>query len=247
MAGHSKFANIKHRKGAQDAKREKLFTKLMRAVRVAAKMGGPDPDANARLRDAIIRARAGNVPKDRIERALKAQDNDDTTYEEITYEGYGPAGVAILVECLTDNRNRTASDVRHAFTRNNGNLGTTGSVAYLFERRGILSYPPGTPEEKIMDIALEHGAQDITTHDDTSLEVITTFVTHQTIEQTRSQANLPQSQADITLIATNQVTLDQDNADKLLRMIDTLEDLDDVQNVYSNADISDDVLAALLG
>lgn len=244
MAGHSKYANIKHRKAGQDAKREKLFTKLMRAVRVAAKMGGPDPDANARLRDAIAKARAGNVPKDRIERALKAQD-DDTQYEEIVYEGYGPAGVAILVECLTDNRNRTAADVRHAFSRG-GNLGTSGSVAYLFERRGVLSFSAGSPEEKIMEVALESGAEDIDTHDDGSIEVITAFETYQALEKAMTDAQLIPEQSEVTLIASNEVTLDKDDAEKFLRMIDTLEDLDDVQNVYSNADIPESILEQLL-
>lgn len=247
MAGHSKWANIQHRKGAQDAKRGKLFTKLIREITVSAKLGDPDPASNPRLRAAMDKAFANNMSKDTVERAIKrgsgAQDGDN--FEEVRYEGYGPGGVAVMVDCMTDNRNRTVSDVRHAFTKHGGNLGTDGSVAYLFQKVGQITYPAGMDEDHIMEVALEAGAQDIITNDDSSIEVLTEPDDFLTVKDALEKANLEPEQAEVTMRATTSSSLDLDTAGKMLRMLDALEDLDDVQQVYSNADISEDILAQL--
>jgi YebC/PmpR family DNA-binding regulatory protein len=247
MAGHSKWANIQHRKNAQDAKRGKLFTKLIREITVAARMGDPDPNSNPRLRLAVDKALAGNMTKDTIERAIKrgsgAQDGDN--FEEIRYEGYGPGGVAVMVDCMTDNRNRTVAEVRHAFTKAGGNLGTDGSVAYQFTKTGILSYPVGSDEDQIMEAALEAGAHDVISNDDGSIDVLTEPDQFVDIKQAMVAASLEPEQAEVTMRAANSTPLDLNDAEKMVRLLDRLEDLDDVQNVYSNADISEDVLAQL--
>lgn len=247
MAGHSKWANIQHRKGAQDAKRGKLFTRLIREITVAARMGGGDVDSNPRLRLAIDKALSGNMTKDTIERAVKrgsgATEGED--YEEIVYEGYGPAGVAILVNCMTDNRNRTVAEVRHAFTKAGGNLGTTGSVSYLFNKVGQISYADGSNEDAIMDIALEAGAEDVVNNDDGSLDVLTSVDEFLNVKDALIAAELKPDNAEVTMRPENEVALDVKNAEKMLRLSDALEDLDDVQSIYSNADISEDVMAQL--
>ncbi len=247
MAGHSKWANIRHRKGAQDAKRGKIFTKLIREITIAARLGGPDSDSNPRLRAAIDKALGNNMPKDTVERAVKrgSGDLDGATVEEIRYEGYGPSGVAVMVDCMTDNRNRTVAEVRHAFSKRGGNLGTDGSVSYLFTQQGIISYGAGSDEERIMEVALEAGADDVVTHDDSSIEVITTPDTFIDVKEAMVAAGLEPESADITMTASTTVELALDDAQKVMGLVDMLEDLDDVQNVYSNADFSDEVMAQL--
>jgi len=247
MAGHSKWANIQHRKGAQDAKRGKLFTKLIREITVAAKLGGGDVTNNPRLRAAIDKALSGNMTKDTIERAVKrgsgATDGDD--YEEIRYEGYGPGGLAVMVDCLTDNRNRTVAEVRHVFSKSGGNLGTDGSVSYLFEKKGVISYAAGADEDAIMEAALEAGADDVVTNDDGSIDVMTTPEEFMSVKDVMVAAGFEPVEADVSMEASTTVALDLDGAEKMLRMIDLLEDLDDVQKVYSNADVSDEVMAQM--
>ncbi len=247
MAGHSKWANIQHRKGAQDAKRGKLFTKLIREITIAARMGFGDPDANPRLRAAIDKALAGNMTKDTIERAIKrgagAQEGDN--YEEVRYEGYALGGIAVMVDCMTDNRNRTVAEIRHAFSKHGGNLGTDGSVAYLFEKVGLLSFPLGSDEEHIMEVALEAGAQDVVHNDDDSIDVLTAPQEFYTVKEAMTNAKLISTEAEVTMRASINIALDLNNAQKMLNLLDRLEDLDDVQQVYSNADISDDILAQL--
>ena len=245
MAGHSKWANIQHRKKAQDAKRGKLFTKLIREVSVAARMGGADPNANSRLRLAMDKAVSGNVPKDTLERAIKraAGDGEGQNIEEIRYEGYGPGGVAVMADCMTDNRNRTVSGVRHAFTKAGGNLGTDGSVAYLFTKVGQLCFAPGTDEDVLMEAALDAGAEDVVTNDDGSLDVLTTPEDFIAVKEQLDQF-APES-AEVTMRPSTSVQLDADDAGKMIRLLEALEDLDDVQEVYSNADISEETLAGM--
>jgi YebC/PmpR family DNA-binding regulatory protein len=247
MAGHSKWANIRHRKGAQDAKRGKIFSKLIREITVAAKMGGGDPDSNPRLRTAIDKALGQNMTKDTIDRAVKrgSGDTEGENYEELRYEGYGPAGVAVMVDCLTDNRNRTVGEVRHAFTKRGGNLGTDGSVAYLFTKQGIISYPAGSDEEKIMEMALEAGAEDVVSNDDGSIDVITEPENFVDVKEAMVAAELAPENSDITMTPSTSVELELDDAQKVMGLIDMLEDLDDVQNVYTNADFSDEVMEQL--
>ena len=248
MAGHSKWHNIQHRKGAQDKKRGKLFTKLIREITVAAKMGGGDVDANPRLRAAVENALSNNMTKDTIQRAVTrgAGGGEGTDMDEIRYEGYGTNGVAIIVDCLTDNRNRTVAEVRHAFTKCGGNLGTDGSVAYLFTKTGVISFEPGSNEDQIMEIALEAGADDIVTHDDGSIDVMTSPTEFLTVKDALKNAELNPANADITMLASTEVKIDNaDDAAKLIRLSDMLEDLDDVQNVYTNADITDEALSNL--
>ena len=247
MAGHSKWANIKHRKAAQDAKRGKIFTKLIRELVVAAKAGGPNPDDNPRLRAAVDKALGANMKRDTVDKAIArgAGAGDGENYDEITYEGYAPGGVAILVECMTDNRNRTAGDVRHAFTKRGGNLGTDGSVAYLFNRIGQISYEPGVDEEALMDVALDAGAEDVLSHDDGSVEVQASFENFLNVKDALVAAGLQPAHAEMTMVADISVPLDLAGAEKLLAMIDGLEDLDDVQNVYTNAEIPDEVMEQL--
>lgn len=247
MAGHSKWANIKHRKAAQDAKRGKIFTKLIRELVVAAKAGGPNPDDNPRLRAAVDKALGANMKRDTVEKAIArgAGAGEGENYDEITYEGYAPGGVAILVECMTDNRNRTAGDVRHAFTKRGGNLGTDGSVAYLFNRIGQINYFSGVDEDALMEAALEAGAEDIISHDDGSVDVVTSFGDFLNVKDAMVAAGFEPAHAEIAMVADISVPLDLAGAEKLLAMIDGLEDLDDVQNVYTNAEIPDDVVEQL--
>lgn len=249
MAGHSKWANIKHRKAAQDARRGKIFTKIIRELVVAAKLGGPDPNDNPRLRAVMDKALTANMKKDTIERAIErgAGGGDDDNYEELTYEGYGPGGVAIYVEAMTDNRNRTVAEVRHAFNKFGGNLGTDGSVAFLFSKQGILSYAPGTSEEQLMEVALEAGAEDIVEQDDGSFEVRTTPENYLDVKEALVKAGLEPDNAEVTMVPSTTVELDRDGTESNLKLIDMLEDLDDVQNVYSNAEFSDEVLQELNG
>lgn len=239
MAGHSKWANIQHRKKAQDAKRGKIFTRLVREITVAAREGGGDPDANPRLRLAWDKANAANVPKDNIERAIKKATGDleGVSYEELRYEGYAPGGVAVMVDCVTDNRNRTVAAVRHAFSKHGGNLGTDGSVAYMFEKKGVITFAPGTSEESVMEAALELGAEDIVTGDDGSIEVLCAAEDFQTVRDGLNQAGLEAEEAEITQRAEVLVAVDVDTGQQLLKFMDVLEDLDDTQDVWSNADI----------
>ncbi|MFC1348785.1 MAG: YebC/PmpR family DNA-binding transcriptional regulator [gamma proteobacterium symbiont of Phacoides pectinatus] len=240
MAGHSKWANIKHKKAANDKKRGKIWTKLLREVTVAAKEGGGDISTNPRLRLAMDKANAGNVPKDTIKRAAErgAGGGDGDSYDELRYEGYGPGGVAVIVDCMTDNRNRTASEVRHAFSKAGGNLGTDGSVAYLFSKQGIISFAPGADEDAVMEAALEAGAEDVVLNDDTSLDVMTAPEDFETVKEAIEGAGLAPDNAEVTYSASTLTALDDETAEKLLRLVDVLEDLDDVQEVYTNADTS---------
>ena len=249
MAGHSKWANIQHRKKAQDARRGKLFTRLIREITVAAKTGGSDPDANPSLRTAIDKAKSQSVPKDAIERATKrgAGELDGSDYEEIRYEGYGPGGVAFIVDCLSDNRNRTVADVRHAFSKGGGNLGQSGSVAYLFDSVGILLYPPGSDEDAIIEAALEAGADDVITADDGSIEVLTAPDQYVAVRQAMTEAGLEPEESDLTLRAQTSTALGLEDAQKVLRLVDLLESSDDVQEVYTNADIPDEAYEAEAG
>lgn len=248
MAGHSKWANIKHKKAANDKKRGKLWSKLIKEVTVAAKAGG-DLDSNPRLRLAVDKAKAGNMPNDTIDRAIKrgAGGEEEGNYDEIRYEGYGPGGIAVIVDCLTDNRNRTASEVRHAFTKHGGNLGTDGSVAYMFQKKGIVSYAPGADEDVLMEAALDAGADDVVGNDDGSVDIYTTAEDFEAVREALVGAGLNPDNAEITFEADTQTPLDQEAAEKILRMVDFLEDLDDVQEVYTNADISAEVMAELEG
>jgi YebC/PmpR family DNA-binding regulatory protein len=247
MAGHSKWANIQHRKGAQDKKRGKLFTKLIREITVAARMGGPDPDANPRLRMAIDKAKGQSMPKDNIERAVKrgGGDTDGDDFQEIRYEGYGPGGTAVMVDCLTDNRNRTVAEVRHAFTKFGGNLGADGSVAYLFNHVGQLFFPSGSDEDKVMEGAIEAGAEDVIVDDDGSIEVLTEPGEFEQVRDAMLANGLEPESAELTMRASTNAGLGVNEASSMVKMLEMLEDLDDVQQVYSNADISDEILASL--
>ncbi|MBZ9556847.1 MULTISPECIES: YebC/PmpR family DNA-binding transcriptional regulator [Modicisalibacter] len=248
MAGHSKWANIKHRKAAQDAKKGKVFTKLIRELSVAARQGGGEPDDNPRLRAAVDKALANNMTKDTIQRAIDrgAGNADGDAMEEAVYEGYGPDGVAVLVECLTDNRNRTVSDVRHAFSKHGGNLGTSGSVAFLFNKQGRLNFAADSDEETIMEAALEGGAEDVVTHDDGAIEVITTPKAFGEVKDALVARGLEPEHSEVGMFPETYSPIeDVEVARKVVGLFDRLEDLDDVQNVYSNADFADDVLAEL--
>lgn len=246
MAGHSKWANIKHRKAAQDAKRGKIFTKIIREIVVAAKGGGPNPEDNPALRAVIDKALGANMKRDTIDKAIArgAGTGDEDNYEAVIYEGYGIGGVAVLVECLTDNRNRTVAEVRHTFSKRGGNLGTDGSVAYLFTRTGQMSFGSGD-EDQIMEVALEAGAEDVVSNDDGSIDVLTAFEDYLTVKESMVAAGLTPDHGEVTMLPSTSVEMDRDGAEKILAMIDAFEDLDDVQSVYTNADIPDDVLAEL--
>ncbi len=239
MAGHSKWANIQHRKGAQDKKRGTLFTKLIREITMAARLGGGDINANSRLRLAIDKAFNANVPKDNVERAIKrgAGGLEDADVEEIRYEGYGPEGAAVMVDCITNNRNRTVAEIRHAFTKCGGNLGTEGSVAYLFQKKGQMTFAPGSNEEKITELALETSAEDVVVNEDGSLDVFTTPEDFSAVKQAFLDHQLMPGYAEVTLVPNTYVDLSEENSEKMTRLIDMLEDLDDVQNVYSNANL----------
>jgi YebC/PmpR family DNA-binding regulatory protein len=247
MAGHSKWANIQHRKGAQDKKRGKLFTKLIREIAVAAKMGGSDLEANPRLRVAVDKAKGQSMPKDNIERAIKrgAGETDGADYHEIRYEGYGPGGTAVMVDCLTDNRNRTVADVRHAFAKFGGNLGADGSVNYLFNQVGQLMFPPGSDEDVIMEAAIDAGAEDVVVDEDGSIEVLTSPTDFEQVRDVLATAGLAADSATVTMRASTSATLGVKEASSMIKMLDMLEDLDDVQEVYSNADISEQILAQI--
>ncbi|RUO26341.1 YebC/PmpR family DNA-binding transcriptional regulator [Aliidiomarina minuta] len=241
MAGHSKWANIKHRKAAQDAKRGKVFNKLIREITVAAREGGADAETNPRLRAAIDKALSNNMKRDTIDTATKrgAGELDGDNVEEITYEGYGPGGVAVMVQCMTDNRNRTVSEVRHAFSKSGGNLGTDGSVAYLFSKRGVISFAPGQSEDKVMEAALEGGAEDILTYADGAIDVFTTPENFGAVKDALQALGLTADDAEVTQVPATKAELDEDTGRSCIRLIDALEDLDDVQDVYHNADIPD--------
>jgi YebC/PmpR family DNA-binding regulatory protein len=247
MAGHSKWANIKHKKAANDKKRGKIWTKLLREVTVAAKAGGGELETNPRLRLAVDKANGANVPRDTIERAVKrgAGGEDTDNYDELRYEGYGPGGAAVIVDCMTDNRNRTASEVRHAFTKHGGNLGTDGSVAYMFNKQGIISFAPGADEDAIMEAALEAGAEDVVTNDDGSIDIMTTPEAFSAVNDAIVASGLTPDNAEVTFSAATLAELDQEAAEKLMKLVDHLEDLDDVQDVYTNADISDEIMATM--
>lgn len=247
MAGHSKWANIQHRKGAQDKKRGKLFTKLIREITVAAKMGGSDIDANPRLRVAVDKAKAQSMPKDNIERAVRrgAGEMDGADYHEIRYEGYGPGGTAVMVDCLTDNRNRTVAEIRHAFTKFGGSLGADGSVNYLFNQVGQLIFPAGSDEDVVMEAAIDAGAEDVIAEEDGSLEVLTSPGDFEQVRDAMIAAGINPEHAQVTMRASTSAELDIKAATSMIKMLDMLEGLDDVQEIYSNADISEDVLAQI--
>ena len=239
MAGHSKWANIQHRKGRQDAKRGKIFTRLIKEITVAAKMGGGDPAANPRLRLAIEKAKAANMPADNIKRNIdKATGNlEGVTYEEIRYEGYGIGGAAIIVDTMTDNRVRTVAEVRHILSKNGGNLGTEGSVAFQFKHCGQIIFAPGTSEDKVMEVALDAGAEDVMTDDDGAIEVLTAPADFETVKNALEAAGLNAEVAEVTMRAENTIALAGEEAQKMQKLLDALEDQDDVQNVYHNAEL----------
>ncbi len=246
MAGHSKWHNIQHRKGAQDAKRGKIFTKLIKEIVIAAKQGGGVIENNPSLRLAIDKALAANMKKDTIENAVKrgSGDVDGDNYDEVRYEGYGIGGTAIMVDTLTDNRNRTVADVRHAFTKHGGNLGTDGSVSYLFSKQGFISFESGD-EDTIMEAALDAGAEDVISNDDGSIDVVTTPEDFFTVKDALIEAGLEPTHSEITMEPANRVELNLGDAQKFMKLIDRLEDLDDTQEVYHNANISDEVMEQL--
>jgi YebC/PmpR family DNA-binding regulatory protein len=247
MAGHSKWANIKHRKAGQDAKRGKIFTKVIREITVAVKTSGSDAASNPSLRTAIDKALGANMRRDTIDTAIKkaAGALEGVNYENIRYEGYGPGGTAVIVDCLTDNRNRTVAEVRHAFAKAGGNLGTDGSVGYLFSKVGILTYAPLIDEDALMEAALEAGADDVVSYDDGAVDVMTTPETYLAVKEALIAAGFEPDSSEVTMQAATQAELDADDSEKMIRLIDRLEDLDDVQNVFSNADISDEIMAGL--
>lgn len=247
MAGHSKWANTKHRKAAQDAKRGKIFTKIIRELVTAARLGGGDAGSNPRLRAVVDKALANNMTRDTLNRAIArgVGGDDGAQMETIIYEGYGPGGTAVMVECLSDNRNRTVSEVRHAFTKTGGNLGTDGSVSYLFSKKGGLSFAPGLSEDTIMDAALEAGADDVITYDDGVIDVYTTPEAFGEVKDALEAAGLTPEASEVALVPSTRADLDAETAPKLLRLIDMLEDSDDVQEVYHNGEISDEVAATL--
>ncbi|WMJ08773.1 YebC/PmpR family DNA-binding transcriptional regulator [Nitrosomonas sp. sh817] len=242
MAGHSKWANIKHKKAAQDAKRGKVFTRLIKEITVAARMGGADPESNPRLRLAVDKAYDQNMPKDNIERAIKRGSGalEGVDYEEIRYEGYGIGGAAVMVDCMTDNRVRTVADVRHAFTKYSGNLGTDGSVSFLFKHCGQLIFAPGTNEEQLIDAALDGGAEDVISNDDGSIEVITAPYDFINVKQALEKTGFKAEHAEVTMKPSTEVVLTGDDAVKMQKLLDALENLDDVQDVYTTAMINQD-------
>jgi YebC/PmpR family DNA-binding regulatory protein len=246
MAGHSKWANIQHRKGAQDAKRGKMFTKIIREISVAARSGGGDPTGNPRLRTAIDKALGANMSKDVIERAIKKATGEleGVSYEEIRYEGYAPGGVAVIVDCLTDNKVRTVADVRHAFGKFGGNLGTDGSVAFMFRKLGVMSFAPGSDEDAITEAAIEAGADDIVVYpEDGSIDVLIAPEAFEAVKAAMSAAGHVPAQAEVSYRADNDVAVEGDTAQQVARLLDWLEDIDDVQNVYSNAELGEDAYA----
>ena len=237
MAGHSKWANIRHKKERVDAKRGKVFTRLIKEITVAARLGGGDPAMNPRLRLAMDKAAEANMPKDNVERAVKrgSGDLDGVSYEEIRYEGYGPAGAAVRVDCMTDNRTRTVADVRHAFTKHGGNLGTDGSVAYLFKHCGQFVFAPGTGEDKVMEAALDAGAEDVVANEDGSLEVITGPYEFAAVKAALEKSGFRAALGEVTMKPSNETGLDGEDAERMQKLLDALEGLDDVQDVYTSA------------
>lgn len=237
MAGHSKWANIQHRKGRQDVKRGKIFTRLIKEITVGARMGGGDPNFNPRLRLAIEKAKTENMPADNIKNAIKrgTGELDGVSYEEVRYEGYGTAGASVIVDCLTDNRTRTVADVRHAFTKHGGNLGTDGSVAFLFKHCGQILFAPGTDEDKLLEAALEAGADDVVTNDDSSIEVVTGPYDFLAVKDALGMAGFKPEYAEVTMKALTDVAMTGDDAARMQKLIDAIESLDDVQDVYTNA------------
>lgn len=247
MSGHSKWSSIKHKKGAADAKRGKIFTKLIKEITVAARMGGGDPDGNPRLRSAIAAAKAENMPKENIERGIKkgTGELEGISYEEANYEGYGPGGVAVLVDCLTDNKNRTVADLKHLFERHGGNLGEPGCVAWMFEQKGLMVFDKGgVDEEELFDLALEAGAEDVR-EEDSEFEVITEPSDLETVKQAIDDAGLSYTLAEVTMIPKNTVKVEGKKAQQVLNLMQVLEDHDDVNHVYANFDIPDEVMEAL--
>ena len=247
MAGHSKWANIKHRKAGQDAKRGKAFTKIIRELTVAAKLGGGSVADNPRLRAVVDKALSANMTRDTVDRAVArgAGTAESENLEELVYEGYGPGGIAVLVETLTDNKNRTVAEVRHGFVKFGGSLGTNGSVSYMFERTGIISYAAGNDEERILELALDAGAHDVVTNDDESLDVMTTLETFGAVKDALVEAGFEPVNAEVTMLAENEIDQDLEAAEKLLKLVEHMEELDDVQNVYTNANISDEIMTQL--
>lgn len=245
MAGHSKWSNIKHRKAGQDAKRGKIFTKIIRELTVAARDGGGSVEDNPALRTVVDKAKAAQMPKDTMERAIArgAGGQEGSDLAQLTYEGYGPGGVAILVETVTDNRNRTVAEVRHAFTRAGGNLGTDGSVAYLFDKKGQMSFPSGTDEDALMEAAIEAGADDVETDEDGAIEVTTDPDDFMNVKDALLSEGFEPEAAEVAMVPQTYSALDVETAEKVLRLLDTLEDLDDVQNVYTNADFPPEAMA----
>jgi YebC/PmpR family DNA-binding regulatory protein len=246
MSGHSKWHSIKHKKGATDAKRGKLFTKFIKEITVAARTGGGDPDANARLRKAILDAKAGNMPNDTIDRAVRRGTGaeEGVTYEEITYEGYGPGGVALLIEAMTDNRNRTVAEIRHIFSKNGGNLGESGSVGWLFEKKGyIVVDKSAKSEEELFDIAIEGGADDVRDDGD-NVEIITSPENFESVQSAIKSAGIEPQVAEVSMVPQNYIKLEGSSAQQMLRLMESMEDHDDVQKVYANFDIDEAEMAA---
>ena len=248
MSGHSKWATIKRKKGAVDAKRGKIFTKLIKEITLAARLGGGDPEGNARLRQAVLAAKAENMPKDNIDRAIKKGSGEmggASAYEEITYEGYGPGGVAVLLDVMTDNKKRTVAEIRHIFSKHGGNLAENGAVAWIFEKKGsILLEKKGVNEDVLMEVALDAGAQDVR-EEENEFEVITEPSSFETVRKALEAAGFKYAQAQISMIPQNTVKLAEDKAGSMLKMMEKLEDNDDVQNVYANFDIPDEVMERL--
>ena len=247
MSGHSKWSSIKHKKGAADARRGKIFTKLIKEITVAARLGGGDPDGNPRLRTALLAAKAENMPKENMERAIKkgTGELEGTSYEEVNYEGYGPGGVAMLIDCLTDNRNRTVADIKHIFDRHGGNLGEPGCVAWMFENRGMILFDKdAVDEETLLDVALEAGADDVR-EEETEFEVITSPSAFEAIKGAFDQKGLAYSVAELSMVPKNTVKLEGRKAEQMLNLMEAFEDNDDVNNIYANFDIPDEVMEAI--
>jgi YebC/PmpR family DNA-binding regulatory protein len=250
MSGHSKWATTKHKKAAADAKRGKIFTKIIREITVAAKMGGGDPEGNPRLRTAILKAKENNMPADNIKKAIQKGTGElpGVSYEEVTYEGYGPGGVAIIIQIMTDNKNRTVSEIRHLLSKSGGNMGESGSVAWMFQKKGYLSIEKQkTDEEKLMSVALDAGAEDIRSDDPTLFEIITAPADFEKVKKAMVDAGLTPSFAEVTFLPQTYIRLEGKEAEQMLRLMEALEDHDDVQNVYANFDIPDEVMARVAG
>jgi YebC/PmpR family DNA-binding regulatory protein len=249
MSGHSKWATIKHKKGALDAKRGKTFTRLIKEITIAAKGGGGDPDGNPRLRTAILAAKAENMPQENIKRAIQrgTGELEGVNYEEITFEGYGPGGVAVIVEVLTDNRNRTVSEIRHGFSKNGGNLGSTGSVLHMFSKKGLIAVEKSAAtEERLMDIVLEHGGEDLSDEGDT-WEIVTDPASHEAVAAAVKAAGIPTVMSEVTMVASTYTKLEGPAANQMIRLLEALEDFDDTQNVYSNFDMDAEQMEHVAG